>query len=203
MNVAGLFAGVGGIELGLEQAGCTTSLLCEIEPRARVVLEHRFPRAPIEPDVRAISRLPRKIDLVTAGFPCQDLSQAGSTTGIFGHRSGLIRSVFRLIADNKPPWVLIENVPFLLHLNRGRGIAYVTRTLEQLGYRWAYRVVDTRAFGLPHRRERVFLLASRAEDPGDCLFAQDASVPDSNEVEALAHGFYWTEGTRGLGWAVD
>lgn len=130
MRVAGLFAGVGGIELGLEQAGLTTALLCEIDPRAKAVLEHRFPRVRIEPDVSAIAQLPPDIDLLTAGFPCQDLSQAGKTSGIFGRRSGLIRSVFRLISDSKPPWVLIENVPFLLRLDGGRGIAYVTRNLR-------------------------------------------------------------------------
>lgn len=203
MRVAGLFAGIGGIELGLEQAGHTTSLLCEIDPRAQAVLQHRFPKVRVEPDVRAIDRLPRNIDLLTAGFPCQDLSQAGKTRGIFGRRSGLIRSVFKLISDSEPPWVLIENVPFLLRLDGGRGIAYVTRSLERLGYRWAYRIVDTRAFGLPHRRERVFLLASRSGDPAGCLLAQNRPLTDSESGGSVAHGFYWTEGTRGLGWAVD
>lgn len=203
MRVAGLFAGIGGIELGLEQAGLTTSLLCEVDPRARAVLEHRFPGVPIEPDVSAINRLPPDIDLLTAGFPCQDLSQAGKTSGIFGERSGLIRSVLRLISVAMPPWVLIENVPFLLRLDGGRGIAYVIRNLELLGYHWAYRTVDTRAFGLPHRRERVFLLASRTGDPASCLFAQDKPVTDKTADTPVAHGFYWTEGTRGLGWAVD
>ena len=151
--------------------------LCEIDPRAQAVLNHRFPRVRIEPDVSAIARLPRDIDLLTAGFPCQDLSQAGKTSGIFGRRSGLIRSVFRLISDSEPPWVLIENVPFLLRLDGGRGIAYVTRNLERLGYRWAYRIVDTRAFGLPHRRERVFLLASRVGDPASCLLAKIGQRP--------------------------
>lgn len=203
MRVAGLFAGVGGIELGLGQAGLTTSLLCEIDPQARAVLENRFPGVPIEPDVSAITRLPRGIDLLTAGFPCQDLSQAGRTSGIFGRRSGLIRSVFRLISCSRPPWVLIENVPFLLRLDGGHGISYVVRTLERLGYRWAYRIVDTRAFGLPHRRERVFLLASRDEDPASYLLAGDRPAIDADADGAVAHGFYWTEGTRGLGWAVD
>ena len=203
MKVAGLFAGVGGIELGLERAGFTTSLLCEIDSRALAVLEQRFPGIRIERDVRAISRLPRDIDLLTAGFPCQDLSQAGNTIGISGQRSGLIRSAFQLISDGRPPWVLIENVPFMLRLDGGRGIAYLTRNLERLGYRWAYRLVDTRAFGLPHRRERVFLLASPVGDPASHLLSQDRAATDSEAGKAVAHGFYWTEGTRGLGWAVD
>jgi DNA (cytosine-5)-methyltransferase 1 len=203
MKVAGLFAGVGGIEFGLGKAGFESSLLCEIDPRAKAVLEHRFPGVRIESDVTCIDRLPRDVDLVTAGFPCQDLSQAGKTNGIFGRRSGLIRSVFRLIGNRRPPWILIENVPFLLRLDGGKGIAYITRSFEQLGYRWAYRVVNTQAFGLPHRRERVFLLASRSGDPAKCLLAEDASECEPETGTPVAHGFYWTEGNRGLGWAVD
>jgi DNA (cytosine-5)-methyltransferase 1 len=201
MRVAGLFAGIGGIELGLERAGHTTALLCEIEPRARAVLESRFPGVPIENDVRKVE-LPKGIDLVAAGFPCQDLSPVGRTKGIFGARSGLIRAVFRIVSDSRPPWVLIENVPFLLRLDQGRGIDYIVRRLERLGYRWAYRVIDTRAFGLPHRRERVFLLASNEEDPSSRLFSGNQPTR-SAKTRGVANGFYWTEGTRGLGWAVD
>lgn len=203
MNIAGLFAGIGGIELGLEQAGCMTLLLCEIDVRAQAVLRHRFSGVPIESDIHEISTLPRGIDLLVAGFPCQDLSQAGGTEGIFGRQSGLVRDVFRLMGVSRPPWVLIENVPFLLKLDRGSGISYLVRNLERLGYRWAYRVIDTRAFGLPQRRERVFLLASRVNDPARYLFAQDRTAPEIEARPEIAHGFYWTEGTRGLGWAVD
>lgn len=203
MRVVGLFAGVGGIELGLRQAGFATSLLCEIDLQARAVLEERFPGITIEPDVTRIGSLPRNVDILTAGFPCQDLSQVGKTNGIFGARSGLIQSVFSLISDRKPPWILLENVPFLLRLHRGHGISYVVNSLERLGYRWAYRIIDTRAFGLPQRRERVFLLASRDEDPYGYLFASDGLPPTTSQRSDLAHGFYWTEGTRGLGWAVN
>jgi DNA (cytosine-5)-methyltransferase 1 len=203
MRVAGLFAGVGGIELGLEQAGLTTSLLCEIDPRAQAVLRRRFPGVQIVQNVNAIERIPRDIDVLAAGFPCQDLSQAGRTNGIFGRRSGLIRNVLRLISKSRPRWVLVENVPFLLRLDGGHGIAYLTGSLERLGYRWAYRIIDTRAFGLPHRRERVFLLASRVEYPAGYLLAGDQPAAESVESSPVAHGFYWTEGTRGLGWAVD
>ena len=76
--------------------------------------------------------------------------------------------------------------------------------LERLGYRWAYRVVDARAFGLPQRRERVFIVASLDDDPRRVLFADEAGVPgDVLRTNGVACGFYWTEGVRGLGWAVD
>ena len=76
--------------------------------------------------------------------------------------------------------------------------------LENLGFRWAYRVVDTRAFGLPQRRQRVILVASKTEDPRSVLFADEAGdQPEPFQHDGNLCGFYWTEGLRGLGWAVD
>ncbi|MCC6998052.1 MAG: DNA (cytosine-5-)-methyltransferase [Deltaproteobacteria bacterium] len=203
-RVAGLFAGIGGIEHGLHLAGHETKVLCEIEPGACAVLAKRFPGVPIHRDVCDLEALPRDIDLLTAGFPCQDLSQAGKTVGIEGTRSGLVGEVFRLLRRRPTPWVLLENVPFMLQLSRGRAMEVIVASLEHLGYRWAYRVVTTQAFGLPQRRERVYLLASLHGDPREVLFADEAGEPPPPEHSwKVANGFYWTEGVRGLGWAVD
>jgi DNA (cytosine-5)-methyltransferase 1 len=204
-NVAGLFAGVGGLERGLHRAGHETVLLCENEPAASAVLHARFPGVKYHADVTNLLRLPRRTTLVAAGFPCQDLSQAGQTAGIAGSKSGLVGEVFRLIAEQRTPWVLLENVPFMLQLSQGRAMDVITTTLEALGYRWAYRVVDARAFGLPQRRRRVYLLASLTGDPRSVLFADDAGHSEEPKLngQGAACGFYWTEGIRGLGWAVD
>lgn len=202
--VAGLFAGIGGIELGLHRAGHRSALLCENDPGALAVLGARFPGIPLEKDVRLLDSLPAETNLLAAGFPCQDLSQAGMTRGIQGPRSGLIGEVFRLLRRQPVPWLLVENVPFMLQLGRGRALDVIVSELESLGYRWAYRVVNSRAFGLPQRRERVFLLASIQHDPRPILFADDAGAPDDDpNGRGQAFGFYWTEGIRGLGWAVD
>lgn len=205
LKVVGLFAGVGGVELGLERAGHKTSLLCEIEEGARAVLRARLPKVALHDDVCTLSELPDGTDLLTAGFPCQDLSQAGKTVGIEGSRSGLVGEVFRLIRANRVPWLVLENVPFMLRLSKGRAMEVIVASLEELGYRWAYRVVNSRAFGLPQRRERVVLVASLSEDPRDVLFADDFPGPTDtvDPVGKVACGFYWTEGIRGLGWAVD
>lgn len=204
LRTAGLFAGIGGIELGLARAGHETELLCECDAGASAVLAERFPGVRMHSDVRTLSRLPRGIQLLSAGFPCQDLSQAGRTAGIAGARSGLVHEVFRLLRVRKIPWLLIENVPFMLQLARGEGLAVILSELESLGYRWAYRVVNSRAFGLPQRRLRVYLLAARAADPRSVLFADDAGPPPAPPPEQRpACGFYWTEGIRGLGWAED
>lgn len=204
LSAVGLFAGIGGIELGLQCAGHHTELLCELEPAAQKVLASRFPDVPLHPDIRHLRSLP-KIDLVAAGFPCQDLSQAGTTAGIGGSRSGLVDEVFRLVSRSKmsPTWLLIENVSFMLHLDRGRAMAHLTDRLSDLGFAWAYRVVDTRAFGLPQRRQRVIMLASRTEDPRPVLLGTDAPSNEQTDPKGRACGFYWTEGLKGLGWAVD
>jgi DNA (cytosine-5)-methyltransferase 1 len=209
-QVAGLFAGIGGIELGLHRSGHRTLLLCEKEAAAISVLKDRFPKVRIDEDVAQLESLPDKTTLLTAGFPCQDLSQAGRTAGIHGKNSGLVQHVFRLlrkrIAAGKPaPWVLLENVSFMLRLTRGAAFLHVVEELESLGYRWAYRVVDSRAFGLPQRRQRVYLLACRGDagDPRAVLFADESGPPDQEPHHGRACGFYWTEGIRGLGWAVE
>jgi DNA (cytosine-5)-methyltransferase 1 len=126
------------------------------------------------------------------------------TRGIAGERSGLIAEVLLLLERQRIPWVLIENVPFMLQLGRGRALDVIVSELERLGYRWAYRVVDSRAFGLPQRRQRVFLLASNVGDPRDVLLADEAGEQDDPApARSRSYGFYWTEGLRGLGTAID
>ncbi|TSE00835.1 DNA (cytosine-5-)-methyltransferase [Skermania sp. ID1734] len=202
--MVGLFAGIGGLELGLADHGWRTELLCEIDSGARAVLAAHFRDVPVHPDVTTLRGLPGGTELVAAGFPCQDLSQAGRTAGITGDRSGLVDEVFRLVRRRRGPrWLLIENVPFMLQLGRGAAMRHITGALEEMGYTWAYRVVDARAFGLPQRRQRVLMLASRSEDPRSVLFADDAGPREYGDAATHPCGFYWTEGIRGLGWAVD
>lgn len=205
MKVTGLFAGIGGIELGLHLAGHETLLLCESDPAARMVLRDQplFKGIPLNDDVTTLTDLPGGTDLLTSGFPCQDLSQVGKTDGINGLSSGLVRHVFRLLRDHPVPWVLIENVPFMLSLGRGAAMEFLVSNFEELGYRWAYRVVDSRSFGLPQRRRRVYLFASLEESPEKLLLAEDSGPPETPPYRGTACGFYWTEGSRGLGWAVD
>ena len=206
LSVVGLFAGVGGVELGLSRAGHDSELLCEIEPGAAAVLRERFNGVRLVGDVTELTTLPKGVDLLTGGFPCQDLSQAGKTAGILdGKRSGLVSEVFRLVKKYRMRWVLLENVPFMLKLDAGNAMRVLAATFEQLDYKWAYRVINSSAFGVPQRRERVLFLASAQDDPRDILFADEVEAPevDPNAVGKLACGFYWTEGIRGLGWAVD
>jgi len=203
MNITALFAGVGGLELGLRAAGGETLLTCEIWPPAAQILREKY-GAPHHDDVADLSAIPQDTDLLTAGFPCQDLSQAGRTAGIGGRKSGLVDHVFRLIDGSRVPLVVLENVSFMLSLDRGAAMQRLTDAFEARGFRWAYRTVNSLAF-LPQRRARVFFVASRGDlAPEDVLFADEAE-PQAREttLTSHAHGFYWTEGTRGLGWAPD
>lgn len=210
IRVAGLFAGIGGIELGFHRAlgdKVDTVLLCESWPPAQQVLAERFPGADLHPDVREFRALPYDLDVLTAGFPCTDLSQAGRTGGIGGAASGLVAHVFEAVrlSASRPrrPWLIIENVPNMLALDRGRAMAYLIAEIEALGYRWAYRVVDSRFTGVAQRRRRVILVASPTEDPRAVLFADDAGERPLSDYAEDAYGFYWTEGRGGLGWAQD
>ncbi len=214
MQACALFAGIGGLELGLRQHGVRTIATCERDPHAQRVLLERFDTlapAARHGDIQRLEALP-DCDVLTAGFPCTDLSMAGPKTGITGTRSGLVARLFTLLeraqaAGRAPTWLLMENVPYMLGLNRGEAMGYLTGRLERLGWSWAYRVVDARAFGVPQRRLRVIMLASPVRDPRPALLGEDAEpqVDDSphRDLPDLGYGFYWTEGRRGLGWVVD
>lgn len=203
-TVVGLFAGVAGFELGLEAAGFATIAFAENDSHASAVLAKRFPQVPNLGDVSTLVSLPAA-EIVTAGFPCQDLSPAGRLGGIRGVKSGLVEHVFRLLGKMpvRPTWLLFENVPFLLNFDGGSGMRWLTEQLESLNCTWAYRVVDTQAFGLPQRRRRLYVLASGIADPRLVLFADvvEPAFPKFDGRQAC--GFYWTEGNRGLGWAID
>lgn len=207
LKVAGLFAGSGGLTLGLRKAHHKIKVLSEIDPHARAVLEDQFSEATLYDDVRQLRKRDLSgVDLLAAGFPCQDLSQVGPKKGIHGHRSGLIGEVVRLVKEVPIEWVVLENVSFLRILDKGAGMRWILRQLDRLGYRWAYRTIDSRAFGVPQRRKRIYVVASRSAeaDPRSVLLWPDKAEPESPvPAEQRAYGFYWTEGNRGLGWVVD
>jgi DNA (cytosine-5)-methyltransferase 1 len=205
LRVVGLFAGIGGVEAGLRNAGHHSTLLCEFDHAATEVLRTRFPSVETARDIRDLTHVPNA-DLIAAGFPCQDLSIAGPRGGISGERSSLVQHVFRLLdaAAAPPRLLLLENVPFILQLQQGEGMRFLIAELERRGYSWAYRIVDSRAFGLPHRRRRLLLLASMNCDAAGPLLGTDSNGPAVAAFDEEAScGFYWTEGHRGIAWSVD
>jgi DNA (cytosine-5)-methyltransferase 1 len=203
MTAVGLFAGIGGLEEGLRKSHTAEAeLLVDNWGPAQDVLRAHFPDAKLEADVRDLRSLP-KVDLLAAGFPCTDLSQAGRTAGIAGQASGLVSYVFDLLESANPTWLVLENVRNMLVLDKGNAMRYLVGKLESARFRWAYRLIDSRSAGVAQRRQRVVMLASRTENPADVLLVDDAGEPATDHYRDDAFGFYWTEGLRGLGWAQD
>ena len=143
MGITGLYAGIGGFELGFQAAGHKPLLLADKDPSCRTVLATRFPDALIAGDVGDLTELPSATEIVTAGFPCQNLSMAGDKMGIAGSKSRDVSHLFQLL-ETGGPTLVIENVYFMLQLDKGAAMASLVDSVEQLGYQWAYRVVHAR-----------------------------------------------------------
>jgi len=164
VNVLALFAGIGGVELGLEATGgFRTVCYVERDSYAVEVLKARMQEgaladAPIWDDVTTFDGCPWRglVDVVTGGFPCQDISAAGKGAGIKeGTRSGLWSEMFRIVCEVRPRYVLIENVSMLL----ARGLGRVLADLSSCGYDADWDCIPARAVGAPHRRDRIFIVA--------------------------------------------
>lgn len=159
MIFGSLFTGIGGFDLGLESAGMKCAYQVEIDPRCLDVLARHWPRVVRHRDVTTCGSSDlASVDLVCGGFPCQDVSVAGRRAGLAGKRSGLWWQFHRVIAELQPRWCVIENVPGLLHSNLGRDMGAIVGGLAELGYGWAYRVLDAQYFGVAQRRRRVFIV---------------------------------------------
>lgn len=176
-TVGSLFAGIGGFDLGFEQAGFQTLWQVEIEAHLRQVLALRFPHALQFDDVREVGahNLP-KVDVLVGGFPCQDVSSMGARAGLAGQRTGLFWEVCRIAQEIRPQWLVLENVVGLLSSNGGRDFGVVIQALADRGYVGCWRVLDAQYFGVPHSRRRVFLVAGLGRHPPAGLLADAAPV---------------------------
>ncbi|MCE2494589.1 MAG: DNA (cytosine-5-)-methyltransferase [Alphaproteobacteria bacterium] len=183
-TVGSLFSGIGGFDLGLERAGWSVSWQVEIDPFRKKILGRHWPgvdhRNDITTDTSGLSR----VDLVCGGFPCQDLSVAGRRAGLAGARSSLFFEFASVLESIQPRWCLIENVPGLLSTQHGRDFAVVLGTLGDLGYWWTYRVLDSQFFGVPQRRNRVYIVGHLgAPCPPEILFEPEGSSWDPETGE--------------------
>lgn len=156
LRVLDLFSGIGGFSLGLERTGgFETVAFCEIEPYCRRVLAKHWPNIPCNEDINTLAVGRGMADVVTAGFPCQDLSFAGQGAGLSGVRSGLWWRVRRTIRVVRPRLALLENVAALL----SRGMGTVLGSLAALGYDTEWHCIQAAHVGRPHARDRVWIAA--------------------------------------------
>jgi len=156
MRFGSLFAGIGGIDLGLECAGMKCAWQVEINPYCQRVLEKHWPEVKRYEDIKECGAANLDpVDLICGGFPCQDISYAGKGAGITGKRSGLWKEFYRVICELRPRFVLVENVPALLR----RGLDVVLGDLASIGYDAEWESLPAVAFGALHRRKRIFVVA--------------------------------------------
>jgi DNA (cytosine-5)-methyltransferase 1 len=159
LKVLDLFSGIGGFSLGLERTGgFETVAFCEIDPFCQKVLKKHWPNVPIFDDVRTLN-YDGTVDVITGGFPCQDVSVAGSAwgvnIGIAGERSGLWKSYKSLIQQYKPQFAIIENVPALW----SKGLDVVLEDLYKIGYDAEWHFIPASAVGSPQNRDRIWIVA--------------------------------------------
>jgi DNA (cytosine-5)-methyltransferase 1 len=172
-NVAELFAGVGGFRIGLARAGWKTVFSNQWEPATKVqhasdVYVARFgAEGHTNEDIANVESLPKSIDLLVGGFPCQDYSVAktlNSSKGLKGKKGVLWWEILRLVQGQKPKFIFLENVDRLLKSpsnQRGRDFAVMLKTLGDEGYTIEWRVVNAAEYGFPQRRIRVFIVATK------------------------------------------
>ena len=189
MDFVSFFSGIGAFDHGLERAGHRCVLQVEKDPACVQVLQEHFLHVPLLHDVASVlpCMIPKTARMLVAGFPCQDVSPANpNRSGVSGKKTSLCSHIFRILQERSFGWVVLENVPGILHRNGDEfPMRYVVESLENLGYSWCHRVVDLAHFGLPQRRRRVFVVASMHGDPRDVLLSDDACC-DGRCVEKLS-----------------
>lgn len=167
MRYVSVFSGVEAATLAWEALGWEPVCFCEIDDFPSAVLKARWPHVPNLGDItkvdwKEVKREWGTVDLVVGGSPCQSFSIAGDRTGLDG-ASGLMWEYVRAIRELMPRWLLWENVPGALSSSHGEDFGCLLRELDALGYGLAWRVLDAQFFGVPQRRERLFVVGSLGE----------------------------------------
>lgn len=184
-TVASFFSGIGGFDLGFERTGFKITYQCEINGFCRSILQRHWPDVPKDKDIKKVgtaSTIPVS-DVWVGGFPCQDVSLArmGPRAGLKGRQSGLFHEFARLLEQRLPRVFVIENVHGLLSSHGGKDFGILVQTLAQLGYCVGWRVFNSKDFGVPQSRQRVFIVGCYRErrGPAEILFESECCSGDS------------------------
>jgi DNA (cytosine-5)-methyltransferase 1 len=186
-SINSFFAGIGGFDLAFEQSGFKTLFLCEINPFCNQILARHWPRVRKELDINEIEidNIPNA-DVWCGGFPCQDISLARGASarlGLNGKRSGLFYRFADLISKKEPEVVIIENVGGLFNSNKGRDFGVILQTMSSMGYAVAWRLLNSRYFGVPQSRTRVYLCCwkNSPQKALKVMFDEKGAVKPKNE----------------------
>lgn len=182
-RVASFFSGIGGFDLAFQRQGFEVVFQNEINGFCQKILKKNWPDVPKTTDIREVHGADIPVsDVWVAGFPCQDVSLARQTKreGLRGSKSGLFYEFARLVGEARPRFFVIENVPGLLSSHQGRDFQIVIQKMAQLGYAVGWRVLNSRYFGVPQSRQRVFIVGSYREGRGplSVLFEPECSEGD-------------------------
>lgn len=191
MNELALFAGAGGGILGGHLLGWRTVCAVELEPYPASVLCARqndglLPPFPVWDDICTFDGKPWRgiVDVVSGGFPCQDISAAGKGAGINGSRSGLWREMARIIGEVRPRFVFVENSPMLVN----RGLGTVLGDLAALGYDAEWGVLSAADVGAPHKRDRIWIVAYANGNGDSGTVGRSDGIPQLNRAQDLSAG---------------
>ena len=200
MTHGSIFTGIGGFELGFEEAGFKSVWQCEKDKHCLKLLERRFPDTIRFDNVMTMrGEDAEQVDVITFGSPCQDLSLAGQRKGMAGERSGLFFEAIRVIGERRPSFAVWENVPGALSSNNGRDFYEVLNAFRGVGaIDVCWRILDAQHWGVAQRRRRLFIVADfRGERAGEILFESESV---SRVTQTLSSGtfFCWDTGVRSL-----
>lgn len=164
LRVLDLFSGIGGFTKGLDETGgFETVAFVEINPKRRDDLKSEWPHIPVFDDVKTVTKSQiGEVDVITGGFPCQDISPAGKRVGVHGERTGLFGEIIRLLGEFRPSYAILENSADLLTGDGGGWARHVFGELSALGYDLEWHVIPASGLGAPHDRERVWIIATDA-----------------------------------------
>lgn len=191
-KINSFFAGIGGFDVAFEKQGFSNALLCEINPFCNQILKRHWPNVQKAGDINEITE--REIpdaEVWCGGFPCQDISVARGASerlGLKGKRSGLFYRFAELIEAKLPEVVIIENVAGLFTSNKGRDFGVILQTLSALGYSVAWRLLNSRYFGVPQSRTRVYLCCwkNSYQKALNVMFdLQGASKPENERIDFI------------------
>ena len=182
MKILDTFAGIGGFSYAAEKliGGFETTQFIEIDPFCQKILKKHWPHVPIHDDIRTFTAKPREYQVITGGFPCQDISVAGLQKGITEEtRSGLFFELMRVIRMVRPQYVVLENVAAILN----RGLDIVLRELSEAGYDAEWSVIPASSVGACHQRSRWWLVA----------YSNDNGLPSTEKCELNGEASHRTQ----------
>ena len=222
ITVLDLFSGIGGFSYAAEKlvGGFTTTQFVECDPYCQKVLQKHWPAVALHGDIRTFTAEPRVFDVITAGFPCQDLSVAGKQAGLSAERSGLFYEVIRLARELRPKFLLLENVANLATHQNGETFQEVLFQIAKAGFDAEWAVIPASDVGACHQRKRIWIVAytksQQCNDsestnsaksprvttkPRDCSSADvthtnDQRLQGRKSVFVPEHTLQWSAGTR-------